>query len=187
AVIPADGGEPRLLTAALDRNCNSYPPVRSPAWEGDRLIFAVEDAGDTPLYAAAADGSADPEPLVRGTVEVTGWDAAGGVIVHTVTTPTSLTELYRGDERLTTVGEAFRRGLDLVELEPFTATSADGTEVDAWIMRPVGLEESRRYPVLLNIHGGPFTQYGNHFFDEFQIYAAAGYAVVYSNPRGSTG
>ena len=54
-------------------------------------------------------------------------------------------------------------------------------------MRPAGLEEGKRYPVLLNIHGGPFTQYGNRFFDEFQVYAGAGYAVVYANPRGSSG
>ncbi|HYV01759.1 MAG TPA: prolyl oligopeptidase family serine peptidase, partial [Actinomycetota bacterium] len=54
-------------------------------------------------------------------------------------------------------------------------------------MRPVGFEEGTRYPLLLNIHGGPFTQYGNRFFDEFQIYAGAGYAVAYANPRGSSG
>src|SRR5262245_5028445 len=54
-------------------------------------------------------------------------------------------------------------------------------------MRPAGFVEGKRYPVLLNIHGGPFTQYGNRFFDEFQVYAQAGYLVVYSNPRGSSG
>ena len=59
--------------------------------------------------------------------------------------------------------------------------------MEAWIIRPAGFEEGKRYPVLLNIHGGPFTQYGNGFFDEFQVYAGAGYAVVYSNPRGSSG
>ena len=54
-------------------------------------------------------------------------------------------------------------------------------------MRPAGFKEGEKYPLLLNIHGGPFTQYGNKFFDEFQVYAGAGYAVVYSNPRGSSG
>jgi dipeptidyl aminopeptidase/acylaminoacyl peptidase len=74
-----------------------------------------------------------------------------------------------------------------VSPERFTATSADGNEVEAWIMHPVGSEPGRRYPTLLNIHGGPFAQYGNRFFDEFQVYTAAGYAVVYCNPRGSSG
>jgi dipeptidyl aminopeptidase/acylaminoacyl peptidase len=54
-------------------------------------------------------------------------------------------------------------------------------------MRPVGFEKGKRYPVLLNIHGGPFSQYGNGFFDEFQVYAGAGYVVVFCNPRGSSG
>ena len=62
-----------------------------------------------------------------------------------------------------------------------------GTEVEAWIIRPAGFDAGRTYPLLLNIHGGPFTQYGNKFFDEFQVYAGAGYAVVYCNPRGSSG
>jgi dipeptidyl aminopeptidase/acylaminoacyl peptidase len=54
-------------------------------------------------------------------------------------------------------------------------------------MLPAGYEAGKRYPVLLNIHGGPFTQYTTGFFDEFQVYAGAGYAVLYSNPRGGSG
>src|SRR5204863_1577428 len=69
----------------------------------------------------------------------------------------------------------------------FSATSADGSEVEAWVVRPTGFEEGERYPTLFNVHGGLFTQYGNRFFDEFQLQAGAGYAVVYANPRGSSG
>ncbi len=54
-------------------------------------------------------------------------------------------------------------------------------------MRPAGFEPGRGYPALLSIHGGPFTQYGTAFFDEFQVYCGAGYAVVFCNPRGSSG
>ena len=54
-------------------------------------------------------------------------------------------------------------------------------------MQPYGYEPGQRYPALLNIHGGPHTQYGHNFFDEFQVYAGAGYAVIYTNPRGSQG
>jgi dipeptidyl aminopeptidase/acylaminoacyl peptidase len=85
------------------------------------------------------------------------------------------------------VGGGFHHARELSVPERFTATSADGNEVEAWIMRPVGFEEGKRYPTLLNIHGGPFGQYGNGFFDEFQVYAGAGYAVLYCNPRGSSG
>jgi dipeptidyl aminopeptidase/acylaminoacyl peptidase len=71
--------------------------------------------------------------------------------------------------------------------ERFVAVSSGGAEVDAWIVTPPDLDTSRRYPVLLNVHGGPFTQTGNRFFDEAQIQAAAGYVVLLSNPRGSSG
>jgi dipeptidyl aminopeptidase/acylaminoacyl peptidase len=85
------------------------------------------------------------------------------------------------------VGRSFAEGRELVSAERFTAISKDGTEVDAWLMLPAGYEAGKRYPVLLNIHGGPFTQYTTGFFDEFQVYAGAGYAVLYSNPRGGSG
>ena len=57
----------------------------------------------------------------------------------------------------------------------------------AWIVRPPGFDPDGVYPAVLNIHGGPFTQYGDRFFDEFQMYAAAGYVVLFANPRGSSG
>ena len=60
-------------------------------------------------------------------------------------------------------------------------------EVPAWIIRPPGFDPDQLYPAVLNIHGGPFTQYGDRFFDEFQVEAGAGYVVLYANPRGSSG
>ena len=64
----------------------------------------------------------------------------------------------------------------------------DGAALDVWVMRPAGVPQpGRRYPTLLVIHGGPATQFGSAFFDEFQVYAGAGYAVVFANPRGSQG
>jgi dipeptidyl aminopeptidase/acylaminoacyl peptidase len=88
---------------------------------------------------------------------------------------------------MTSVCDAFVAGCELSEVERFTATSSDGTEVDAWLVRPPGFEAGKRYPVLLDIHGGPFAQYGTGFFDEVQVYAAAGYCVLFSNPRGGSG
>jgi dipeptidyl aminopeptidase/acylaminoacyl peptidase len=75
----------------------------------------------------------------------------------------------------------------LASPERFTATSTDGTEVECWAMAPVMTEPGTRYPTILNIHGGPFTQYGNRFFDEFQMQAGGGLGVLYCNPRGSSG
>jgi dipeptidyl aminopeptidase/acylaminoacyl peptidase len=189
AVIePAGKRERRLLSGSLDRNCGPYPEIREPLWESaDRLLFPLDDHGNVHLYRVAANGGGGPERIIGGESCVTGFDSAGGVLVHAASTPTSLAELFRGSRPLTEVGRAFKEGRKLASPERFTAVSPDGTEVEAWIIRPAGCEAGHRYPVLLNIHGGPFTQYGNRFFDEFQVYAGAGYAVLYSNPRGSSG
>jgi len=178
----------RILTTALDRNCGPYPPMRSPVWDGpDALVFAVEDRGNVHLYRVLADGSAPPELVQGGDLTVNGYDVAAGRMVHTHSKPAVLSELYAGDRRLTAVGRAFTETRRLGTPERFTAVSRDGTEVEAWMLRPAGFQQGRKYAALLNIHGGPFTQYGNKFFDEFHIYSGAGYAVIYSNPRGSSG
>jgi dipeptidyl aminopeptidase/acylaminoacyl peptidase len=187
AVIDGASGARRVLTASLDRNCAPYPEIREPVWDGGTLLFVLEDRGNNHLYRVRADGAGAPERVVDGELWVTGFDCVGERIVHSATTPASPAELYCGERRLTEVTRAFTDGRELAEPERFTAVSADGAEIEAWLIRPVGFEPGRRYPVLLNIHGGPFTQYGNTFFDEFQVYAGAGYVVLYSNPRGSSG
>jgi dipeptidyl aminopeptidase/acylaminoacyl peptidase len=188
AVVSASGGGQRVLTESLDRTCAPYPPIREPIWGDDgRIMFGIEDGGNVHVYAVPADGSGAPEPVLEGERVVSGFDLRNGTLVYTQTTPTALAELHAGDRALTDVGRAFAEGRELAQPERFTAVSEDGTEVDAWIVRPPGLEEGKRYPTLLNIHGGPFSQYTTGFFDEFQVYAGAGYVVLYANPRGSSG
>jgi dipeptidyl aminopeptidase/acylaminoacyl peptidase len=161
---------------------------REPVWLGnDRVMFAAEDRGNDVVFTVPRDGSERPRRVRSGTYRIAGYDHAGGVGVHARSTTTTLTDLFVRNKQLTTHGDAFVRDRELVEPERFVATSKDGSKVEAWIMRPVGFQRGKRYPVLLNIHGGPFTQYGNGFFDEFQVYCNAGYVVVYSNPRGSSG
>ena len=199
ALVDVATGALRSLTTALDRNCATYPSLREPLWDGDDVVFVVEDRGCTHVYRVAAGGAGEPRLVVGGERTVTGLDAAAGRLVFTAGEPTRLNELYDGGaaagaddpatagRRLTCVGDPFAAGRELVPAERFTAVSADGSEVDAWIMRPAGFEPGKRYPLLLNIHGGPYGQYGQVFFDEFQVYCGAGYAVVFSNPRGSSG
>jgi dipeptidyl aminopeptidase/acylaminoacyl peptidase len=187
AVLDSASGERRVLTSALDRNCSPYPEIREPVWDADTLLFVLEDQGNNHLYRVHTDGGGVPEPVVGGELWVTGYDAAAGRIVHTATTATAPAELYSGERRLTGVTRPFTDGRELAEPERFMAVSPDGAEVEAWVMRPLDFESGRRYPVLLNVHGGPFSQYGNKFFDEFQVHARAGYVVLYSNPRGSSG
>jgi dipeptidyl aminopeptidase/acylaminoacyl peptidase len=188
AVMRADGSDRRILTASLDRQCAPFPGAREPVWDGDRVAFGVEDGGNVHVYTAAADGSGQPELLVGGEQSTGIYDLVNGVLVYTASTHDRPHELFDGDgKRLTSVADEFVAGRELAEVERFTATSADGTEVDAWLVRPPGFDEGRRYPTLLTIHGGPFSQYGTGFFDEVQVYAGAGYCVVFSNPRGGSG
>jgi dipeptidyl aminopeptidase/acylaminoacyl peptidase len=187
ATVEVATGERRILAEELDRNCAPYPEIREPAWQNDALVFAIEDRGNVHLYRVRADGTGDPEPVVSGELAVTGYDVAGSTIIHSATSPTTLSELYAGHHQLTDVSRSFLESREVAAPERFTAISPDGAEVEAWIMRPVGFEAGKTYPLLLSIHGGPFTQYGNRFFDEFQVYAGAGYTVLYSNPRGSSG
>jgi dipeptidyl aminopeptidase/acylaminoacyl peptidase len=188
AVMRSDGSERRILTSSLDRNCTPYPTVREPVWDGDRLIFTVEDGGNVHIYAVAPDGSGEPELLVGGERSIGLFDIVDGKLVFTASTHTRPSELFAGpDKQLTNVTDDFVASCDLVEAERFTAKSADGTDVDAWLVRPAGFEKGKRYPTLLTIHGGPFSQYGTGFFDEVQVYSGAGYAVLFSNPRGGSG
>ncbi len=198
ALVDLASGELNVLTARLDLNCTTYPGMREPLWDGDDLVFVVEDHGRTHVYRVAA-GGGEPRRVVGGERAVTGLDVAAGRLVFAASEPAQLSELYDGEpaaagadaaaagRRLTSAGDAFAAGRELVRPERFTAVSADGSEVDAWIMRPAGFEQGKKYPTLLNIHGGPYGQYGVGFFDEFQVYCGAGYAVVFSNPRGSSG
>ena len=204
AVIGADGSDRRVLTTSLDRQCAPFPLAREPVWDGDRIAFGVEDGGNVHVCTVAADGSGEPERLV-GVEQSTGlYDLVDGVLVYTSSSYVRPHELFvlqasaaepppRGGsswgdgQRITSVADDFVAGREPAEVERFTATSQDGTEVDGWLVRPPDFDEGKRYPVLLTIHGGPFSQYGTGFFDEVQVYAAAGYCVLFSNPRGGSG
>jgi dipeptidyl aminopeptidase/acylaminoacyl peptidase len=188
AVMGADGSDRRVLTTSLDRQCAPFPGAREPVWDGDRVAFGVEDRGNVHIYTVAADGSSEPELLVGGEQSTALYDLVDGVVLYTASTHDRPPELFGQDgKRLTSVTDEFVAGRELAEVERFTATSADGTEVDAWLVRPPGFDETKSYPTLLNIHGGPFSQYGTGFFDEVQVYAGAGYCVLFSNPRGGSG
>ncbi len=191
-VLAIDGDEHphtdiRWISRGLDRTFQPTVGTRAPVWEGaTHLLATAEDRGATHLYRLRADGSIAPEPLTAGPVSVTSFDAASGVITRTQESATHTAELYVNDARRTHVGDAL--AARALSWEHFTARTSDDTdEIDAWIMRPSDFDETKRYPVLLNVHGGPHSQYGEYFFDEFQMQAAAGFVVVLGNPRGSSG
>jgi dipeptidyl aminopeptidase/acylaminoacyl peptidase len=182
-VIPIDGGDHRWVSIGLDRTFETTAGSREPVWlDDDTLLATAEDRGETHLYRLAADGSADPLPLTTGPITVQSFDAAGGRIAMAQATVAHPAEIVTLEGRVTNVTKSF------LGWERFAVPTTDGTgEIDAWIMRPESFESRRKYPVLLNVHGGPFTQYGETFFDEAQMQAAAGFVVIMSNPRGGSG
>jgi len=197
-VLELSSGKRTELSADLDRNCNPYGASRAPEWVGDRLLFGVEDEGNIHVYSVPAAGDGKPERVTDGKLWVSGWDCAGGTLAMAVSTPSTFSELVVrafgagpngvGEERsLTDITRPFATRVAIGIPEQYVARSADGTEVPCWAIAPVGAEPGRRYPTLLNVHGGPFTSYGNRFFDEFQLQVGAGFGVLFCNPRGSSG
>lgn len=193
-VVALSGGEHRWVSDALDRTFEPFPENQAPHWLDDATLLATaEDRGDVGLYRLAVDAAAAPEPVWSGEGVVTAYDAAGGTVAFTLSTPTRPGELYVLDpdgsaRRVTDLTAAFADGAGLRPYEQLTVRSQDGTvDVDAWLLAPPDLDPDGSYPMLVNVHGGPFTQYANRFFDEAQIQARAGYVVLWCNPRGSSG
>ncbi len=195
-VLEVSTGDVTILTPSLDRHCLPYLwGAREPAWDGEYLWFTAEDRGNQPLYRVHADPDEDdppgPELMVDGDRIVSGFDVRNGVTAFVWGSPTTqfeLSVLVDGVEKqLTRHGERLLTLRQIQEPEAYTATSKDKTKVPCWVIPPVGAKAGKKYPTLLHIHGGPFTQYGNKLFDEFQVAAGAGYAVIYCNPRGSSG
>ena len=185
-IMRPDGSDRRWISEGLDRMFSAHTCRRRPAWlDADTVIAAAEDRGDQHLYRIDVHGGV-PEPITTGAITVTGFDLAGGTLA-TATGRVDRTEeiVVRRDGVDTPIT---RVSAEYTGWEKFAVPCADGSdEIDAWIMRPAGFDPSRRYPVLLNVHGGPFTQYGESFFDEAQMQSRAGFVVLMSNPRGGSG
>ncbi|QIB66403.1 S9 family peptidase [Kineobactrum salinum] len=196
-VMSVDGSERRELLPDLDRN------IEQPRWssDGKRLLFRYDDRGDTLL--AATDLRGGMEVLARGLGgkqlgrPYSGADfAAGGQgsYAYTAGSATTLADIVVGklgsdrQRQLTHLNDNLlaHRSLGQVE-ELWLQSSFDQRDIQAWIVTPPDFDPDRKYPLILEIHGGPFANYGPRFAAEIQLFAAAGYVVLYVNPRGSTG
>ncbi|MEI8282140.1 MAG: S9 family peptidase, partial [Armatimonadota bacterium] len=120
-------------------------------------------------------------------------DDAGHTVPAVYGDPVSIPELCLIDtatgqsKPLTSFNAAWQSEVAIATSEAFYLDSPDGAKVHCWTMKPVGFDSSKKYPAILEVHGGPHTQYGWVFFHEFQVLAAQGYVVVFTNPRGSKG
>lgn len=184
--VPADGSAPpsRLTDAQAIHLIRDGAIETTP----DGVLACAENRGGVELLLVPYDAS-PPQVLLGGKRQVEGVAKAGATLVAVVASPQSrgevvaLTEGADGGSAECQLTE-FAAIESPLAMEEIGATAPDGYPVHGWIVRPEG---PGPHPVLLMIHGGPFTQYGWRLFDEAQVYAGAGYAVVMGNPRGSSG
>ncbi|MEX1104289.1 MAG: S9 family peptidase, partial [Dehalococcoidia bacterium] len=195
--VDSAGGNLRALDRAFDRDTGAggLPgAVAAPYWLPDGSILSIaSDRGCAGLIAAR---EGQPTRWIAPGDRMAGWysvtpDGTKAVISASTVVTTGdllLVDLLAGSaDQLTHYQDEIAREAHLQSAERVSVPTEAGTEVDCWIMNPAGFEEGKSYPVLLNVHGGPFGQYGETFFDEFQVYTGAGYGVVFCNPRGSSG
>jgi dipeptidyl aminopeptidase/acylaminoacyl peptidase len=174
-------------------NLNSSPGDVSWAADGSGVYLTVDEKGSTSLYFMPVNGKAKKlntgAYMLNGLSIAKNGQAAGvrtsfkepGVLV-TFKLPAA------GDmKRLVDVNEDVVADLTLGDAEELWFTSKDGLKVQGWLIKPAQFDPSKKYPMVLWIHGGPWSMYSTAFNWSFQNFAASGYAVLYTNPRGSTG
>lgn len=186
-VMKADGSGARALTAGFDRQ----PEDVQWAADSGAIFFATQSEGTTHVWRVGLDGKR--EQLTRGVEQVGLGDVdKDGSFVATVTSSHEPGDVYSFSAqgvrtRLTDVHSDLLGRLHLGAVEEVKAHSSDGLTVQGWLVKPPDFDAAKKYPLILQIHGGPHSMYGVGFDFERQNHAAEGFLVLYANPRGSTG
>ncbi len=192
-VMNRDGGKSRALTAALDRS------VLAPTWSADGKSIYVQctDRAVTRIIRVALNGAISDmatgltrdyiyTPYTGGQFSV----SKNGIFAFTAGTPYRPSDVVlssRGHRQiLTHLNEDLLKSRTLGEVRHLDVSAPDALSIDAWVITPPNFEPARRYPTILEIHGGPQAAYSASFSAVGQLYAAAGYVVLFANPRGST-
>lgn len=192
-VMNIDGSGVKALTGKFDHSIDSI------AWLGNSTILAqYDDHAKTYVARIGLDGS------IRNAVEdlspgkgydrpYTGGEfsvSANGRIAYTSGTTSRPADLWvntgSAGRKLTDLNGTWMQAKALAPVRKLAVTAPDGRSIDAWLVTPPGLAPGQRAPLILEIHGGPNTAYAPGFATDYQLYAAHGYAVLYTNPRGST-
>lgn len=209
-LVLVEGGQPRCLTYHLDRAWanEAISDLLGPAgaaltWspDGQSLYYFASEAGRVNLYRIdVASGEAQPLTTGEQMVYSFSFNRDRSRVALAITSFTEPGDIYLAQpgpaghtapwtlERLTEVNGQFLRAVELSQPEKFNFRAGpEEPLVDGWVMRPAGFIPGKKYPTILEIHGGPMGMYGVGMFFEFQWLAANGYAVVFTNPRGSLG
>ncbi len=202
--VPADGSEaPRNLTEAYDLNCSSgvindvgAPEQMPPTWskDGKSLYFPINQHGSSVLMSVSLEGGA-PKAVVggAGVIGSFSFDSRQERLAYfygKIDDPCQvyLNERASGLERpLTEINHPLLDQLDLGQVDEIWYKGPAGNDLQGWLLKPPGFDPSKKYPLILEIHGGPLAMYGWFFMHEFYYLAAQGYLVAFTNPRGGQG
>ncbi|MDQ2855465.1 MAG: S9 family peptidase, partial [Acidobacteriota bacterium] len=184
----------RATSVQAADNIDLIPSGLEWAADGNAIYFEAGVRGEFQLYRVDLQKHS-LAPVTKGPRAVRNADFnwSSRAMAYTVNDFKHLDDIYIADingndeRKLTNLNDALSKQLQLADVERFTYQSADNWEVDGFLVKPVGWQEGKKYPLILSVHGGPAGQYGVDWYHEFQVYAAKGYAVLFTNPRGSTG
>ena len=189
-LVDATGGTPRNLLGDWQ-----YEPSGIEWLKNGTLMMTADIGGRSAVLRVDAAGKTAPKEIIGGRRQIRGaaYDPAGTKVAFVATSLTKPTELFvanldgTGERKLTSFNDAVNKEVAWSDAERFTYKSVGDLEIEGWLMKPYGYEAGKKYPVVLYIHGGPHSAYGEGWFDEFQNLAAQGMFVLFTNPRGSSG
>ena len=190
-VAGSHGGEPSHLIA---QDLDLIPSGLRWGPGRNELRFEAGSRGTIQIFGADL-GKNRVSPVTSGDRSAHGLDIneTAGLMTYLVNDFGHPDELYiahldgSGERQLTHANSKLWADLDLAEVKRFPFTSTDKWPIEGFLVKPLGWESGKKYPLILSVHGGPAGQYGVDWYHEFQVYAAKGYAVFFCNPRGSTG
>jgi dipeptidyl aminopeptidase/acylaminoacyl peptidase len=186
-VMNADGSNRHELATIDNRQ-------GMPVWAPDSksVYFTLQERGSVHLYRQPLDNG-KPELLLGGRGTVNAFSVAkSGAIAYSFTSPRDMAELYvrngATSKQLTDLNSDALNGKQIAEIEPFTFVSNDNKyEVEAFLVKPLGMTPDSKHPLIVNMHGGPHGQNGPAYNFRDQVFAARGWATLHVNYRGSTG
>ena len=194
-VVDVATGTTRVLTPNW-----RYEPAGMEWLPNGEIAMWADIGGSSALYLITPRTGAMREVLgERRKLSGFTFNAAGTTVAYVSTSVTKPTELFiagvdgKGERTLTAFNDSLNAQVAWSDAERLTyrmarrAGSRDSLEIEGWLMKPFGYQAGKKYPLVLYIHGGPHSQYGEQWFDETQNLAAAGFMVLYTNPRGSSG
>lgn len=189
-------GELKLITKDLDISMYSsvgsdsrYGNGKSRVIDHEELYFTTTKGSDSHIMKIGADGEIKEVMTEEGSADAI--SVKDGNVLFIGMKNTSLQEIYKVEDgksvKLTSYNDWLKEEINLSTPLPLSYTLEDGRTIDGFVLKPADYEEGKKYPALLEIHGGPKTVYGSVFYHELQYFASCGYFVIFCNPRGSDG